>query len=163
MKKLILFLLPLFAASLSFAGGLKVSDGRSMVAGATVIDAYNPSFGPVSAASTSTITWTEGYDRTSEFVTSSFTVVNSGQYEIIVHAGISQTAGTGCLILKVGGASFAGGTVCNQGVTALASVLDLSMTRILNLSAGNILRVDASATTADATFLKTNLTIKRIL
>lgn len=128
----------------------------------TVIDAYSDSFGAVTAASTSTVTWTEVTDRLGEFTTSSFTATLPGYYEIVAHSGVSQTAGTACFILKTNGTAITGGTVCNQGVTALASILDLSITRILNLSANDIVRIDASATTANATFQKMTFTVKRV-
>lgn len=134
--------------------------GNLVVSGNSLVDTYSSSFGPVTAGSTSTVTWTEVIDRNTEFVTSSFTATNSGYYEINLHSGVSQTAGTGCLHIKKNGTQIAGGLVCNQGVTGLASVLDVSITRILLLAANDIIRVDASATTADATFQKMSFTVK---
>lgn len=142
-------------STVSFSGGFSLSSS-------TVIDAFTPSFGAVTAGSTSTVTWTEAIDRLGEFVTSSFTVTSGGYYEINANSGISQTAGSGCLIIKVNGTSPSGGSACNQGVTALASILDVSITKILNLSVGDIVRIDASATTANATFLSAGLTIKEL-
>lgn len=129
---------------------------------ASVVDAYSDTSGTITAGSTATLTYTEVVDRLGEFVTSSFTAITAGYYEVIAHAGISQTAGSACLIVKQNGSAFAGSTVCNQGVTALASVLDVSFTRILNLAANDIVRVDASATTANAVFQKLTFTIKQV-
>ena len=137
-------------------------DGNVTLSSNSVVDAYTDSFGPVTAGSTATVTWTETIDRLSEFVTSSFTATTAGYYEVIAHAGASQTAGSACLIIKKNNASFAGNTSCNQGVTGLASILDVSITRVLNLSANDVIRLDASATTADATFEKMTMTIKRL-
>lgn len=159
---------PSFSGVIASTSGVVINNGPLTVVGnptfssATVIDAYADSFGAVTAGSTSTVTFTEVVDRLGEFVTSSFTAITAGYYEIVLHTGISQTAGTGCLICKKNAVSIAGGTVCNQGVTALASVLDLSFTRILNLAANDIIRFDASAATANATFQKMTLTIKRL-
>lgn len=136
--------------------------GNVVLSSASVIDVYSDSFGSVTAGSTSTVTWTEVVDRLGEFVTSSFTVTIPGYYEIVAHSGASQTAGTACLILKKNGTSPAGATVCNQGVTGLASVLDVSLTRIMSLVAGDIIRIDAAAVTANATFQKMTMTIKRV-
>lgn len=146
---------------LSPSAGITVS-GSPTFSSATIIDAHTPSFGAVTAGSTSTVTWTEVTDRLGEFVTSSFTAITAGYYEIITHGDVSQTAGSACLLLNINAVIPAGGIVCNQGVTALASILDISITRILNLAANDIVRVDASATTADATFQKMQLTIKRL-
>lgn len=143
------------------ASGLTIT-GDVILASNTLIDAYSDSFGAVTAGSTSTVTYTEVVDRLSEFVTSSFTVTLAGFYEVNAHSGVSQTAGSACLILKKNAVSLAGGTVCNQGVTGLASVLDVSLTRILSLSAADIIRIDASATTANATFQKMTFTVKRL-
>lgn len=147
---------------MTFNGSTLTVAGPVAFTSNTVIDAYSDSFGAVTAGSTSTVTWTEVVDRNSEFVTSSFTVTLSGLYEVIAHSGVSQTAGNACLIVKKNNASFVGNTVCNQGVTGLASILDVSYARIMNLVAGDVVRVDASATTANATFQKMSLTIKRI-
>lgn len=141
---------------------LSLDTGGVTFSSMTLIDAYKASFGPVTAGSTSTVTWTETVDRLAEFTTSSFTALTTGYYEVIVHGGVSQTAGSACFLLKLNNASFSGGIACNQGVTGLASVLDLSITKILSLTAGDIVRVDASATTADATFLNAMLTIKEL-
>lgn len=159
---------PAFSGVTASTSGVVISGGPLTVAGTvtlssdTIVDAYSDSFGAVTAGSTSTVTWTEVTDRLAEFVTSSFTATTAGFYEVIAHSGVSQTAGTACLIVKKNGSSFAGGTVCNQGVTGLASILDTSFTRILSLSANDIIRVDASATTANATFQKMALTIKKV-
>ena len=139
-----------------------VSGGTVTLSSNSIVDAYNLSFGAVTADSTSTVTWTEVTDRLGEFTTSSFTAVSAGYYEVTAHAGASQTAGSACLLLKVNDAKPLGGEACNQGVTGLASVLDVSITRVLSLAANDIVRLDASATTADATFLKMTLTIKKI-
>lgn len=136
--------------------------GDLTVSQASIVDAYNSSFGAVTAASTSTLTWTEVTDRLNEFVTSSFTVTTAGFYEIRVQAGASQTAGTGCLLLKNNGSTITGGDSCVTGATALATVLDVNMVRILNLAANDIIRVDGSATSANVTFQKMHLTIKRL-
>lgn len=146
---------PASVSSLTVNGSLVASSN-------TVIDAYNPSFGAVTAGSTGTVTWTEVTDRLGEFVTSSFTVTMSGYYEITANSGVSQTAGSACLLIKNNGTLVTGGEACNQGVTALASILDVSVSRILNLTAGNVIRVDASATTSNATFVKATLTIKKV-
>ncbi len=136
--------------------------GNVRLSSVSVVDAYNSSFGAVTAASTSTLTWTEVTDRLGEFVTSSFTATMAGYYQVIAEAGAAQTAGSGCLLLKVNGTTIAGGNVCTTGVTALASVLTLSENRILNLSANDIVRIDGSATTANVTFQNMTLTINRI-
>jgi hypothetical protein len=136
--------------------------GPVSFAGNSVVDAFNASFGSVTAGSTSTLTWTEVTDRLNEFVTSSFTAVSTGFYEVAVLGNVSQTAGTGCILLKVNGNPILGGESCNTGVTALASVLPVTLDRILKLNAGDILRVDASATTANGTFQKMQLMVKRV-
>lgn len=148
--------------AMTIDGGTVTFSGGFSLSSMSVVDAYSDSFGAVNAGSTSTITWTEVTDRLGEFVTSSFTATSGGYYEVISHAGVSQTAGSACLILKVNATSPAGGSSCNQGVTALASILDISITRILNLNAGDIVRLDASATTANATFQKLSLTVKEL-
>jgi hypothetical protein len=127
----------------------------------SVVDAYNTSFGSVTSGSTSTLTWTEVTDRLNEFVTSSFTVVIAGYYDIDAAAEASQTAGTGCLLLKKGGTTVTGGNVCTTGGTALATVLPVHVHRILNLAANDIIRIDASATSANVTFQNMTLTITR--
>lgn len=127
----------------------------------SVVDAFNASFGAVTAGSTSTLTWTEVIDRQNEFVTSSFTVVAPGLYEVGAQANASQTAGTGCLLIKLNGTSIAGGSVCATGATALATVLGITNNRILSLAAGDIVRVDASATSANVTFQNMTLTIRK--
>lgn len=142
--------------------GAATFQGNVTLSSNSIVDAYNTSFGAVTAGSTSTLTWTEVTDRLGEFVTSSFTATTSGYYEVIAHAGASQTAGTACILLKVDGSLINGGEACNQGVTGLASILDVSVSRILNLTAGQIVRFDASATTANATFQKLTMTIKRV-
>lgn len=141
---------------------LSLDTGGVSFSSMTLIDAYNASFGAVVAGSTSTITWTESVDRLAEFTTSSFTALTTGFYEFNVNGGVSQTAGSACILLKVNSVAPGGGVACNQGVTALASVLDVSITKILSLTAGDIVRVDASATTANATFLNVGLTIKEL-
>lgn len=142
--------------------GTTTLGGNLTFSSATIVDAYSDSFGAVTAGSTSTVTYTEVIDRLGEFVTSSFTAITAGYYEIIAHAGVSQTAGTACLIVKKNSTTITGGTVCNQGVTGLASILDLSFTRVLLLAANDVVRIDADAITANATFQKCTLTIKRL-
>lgn len=137
-------------------------NGAITLSSASVVDAYNASFGAVTAGSTSTLTWTEVTDRLSEFVTSSFTATTAGYYEVSVDAGASQTAGTGCLLIKVNGAEPVGGEQCQTGATALLTVIPIPLTRILNLSASDIVRIDASATTANTTFQKLHLAIRRV-
>lgn len=128
----------------------------------SVVDVQNPSFGAVTAGSTSTLTWTEVTDRLTEFNSSSFTATYAGYYEVIARAEVSQTAGSACLLLKVNNVMPAGGDSCNQGVTGLLSVLELNLPRILNLAASDVVRIDGSATTADGTFQKMKMTIKRV-
>lgn len=128
----------------------------------SIVDARNASFGAVTAGSTSTVTWTETIDRIGEFVTSSFTATSAGFYRISAEAGASQTAGTGCLLIKVNGSTIADGDECATGATALATVIPISINRVLSLSANDIVRIDASATTANVTFLKMHLTVNRI-
>lgn len=152
--------------STSFISGqVIVGNGTSGLTSAapTIVDAYNASFGAVTSGSTSTLTWTEVTDRNTEFVTSSFTVTTAGFYEITVDGGASQTAGTGCFLIKNNSTTIAGGTACITGATALATVLTVSVGRVLNLAANDIIRVDASATSANVTFQTLHLTIKRIL
>lgn len=144
----------------SFAGLTVV--GNLVSSSASVVDAYNLSFGAVTAGSTSTLTWTEVTDRLSEFVTSSFTAITAGYYQITADAGASQTAGTGCLLIKVNGTTIIGGDQCQTGATALLTIIPVAITRILNLSASDIVRVDASATTANTTFVKLHLSIHRV-
>jgi hypothetical protein len=142
-------------------GGITIV-GNPVLSSASVVDAYNASFGSVTAGSTSTLTWTEVTDRLSEFVTSSFTAITAGYYQVTADGGASQTAGTGCLLLKVNAVTVNNGDACATGATALVTNLPISITRILNLSANDIVRVDASATTANTTFAKLHLTIQRV-
>lgn len=128
----------------------------------SIVDAYNPSFGAVTSASTSTLTWTEVTDRLNEFVTSSFTVTTAGFYHITVTASASQTAGTGCLLIKNNSTTIAGGTQCTTGATALATALTISMSRVLSLAANDIIRIDGSATSANVTFQQMFLTVERV-
>lgn len=185
----LLFILPLFAFQSSLMAGVQtynptnsgldvtpktmttttatVTGSLSVVGNITfssnsIVDAYTSSFGAITAGSTSTLTWTEVTDRLSEFVTSSFTAKTAGYYHVNVDAGASQTAGTGCLLLKVNNVTIAGGDACIAGVTALLGVFDLSMNRTLSLSANDIVRIDGSATTANVTFQKMHLSIIRV-
>lgn len=148
--------------SLANVTGPVAISGNVTLSSMSVVDAYTTSFGAVTAASTSTLTWTEVTDRLGEFVTSSFTAITAGYYQVTIDGGASQTAGTGCLLVKVNGTTIAGGDACNTGVTALLSVIPVSITRTVNLAANDILRVDASATTANVTFAKLHLSIVRV-
>lgn len=144
-----------FSGAVTFGANLTFSSN-------TVIDAVNGSFGSVTAGSTSTLTWTEVTDRLSEFVTSSFTAITAGFYEVTAQAEASQTGGTGCLLMKKNGTTIAGGNICTAGGAALATILPITNNRILNLAANDIIRVDGSATTANVTFQNMTLTVKRV-
>lgn len=128
----------------------------------TVVDTFISSTTAIPAASTTTLTWTEVTDRLNEFATSTFTVTLAGYYEVSVNADVSQTAGTGCLLIKNNNATIAGGVGCATGVTALLSVLNPRISRILNLAVNDKIAVAGSATTATATFTNASLTIKRV-
>lgn len=150
-----------FTSGAHSASSLTVN-GNVTLSSMSVVDAFNASFGSVTSGSTSTLTWTEVTDRLSEFVTSSFTAITAGFYELTADASASQTAGTGCLLIKVNGAEPLGGESCVTGATALLTVLDIPISRILNLSANDIVRIDGSATSANVTFQKMHLAIRRV-
>lgn len=145
----------------AFGGAASWVESKGSTSQLSVVDAFNASFGSVTSGSTSTLTYTEVTDKNSEFVTSTFTAVAPGLYEITAGADASQTAGTGCLILKVNNASPNGGTVCSTGATALLTVPAITINRILALAAGDTVRVDGSATTANVTFTNLTLTVSQ--
>lgn len=128
----------------------------------TIISGYFTAGQTVTSASTSTLTWTEVLDRQNEFVTSSFTVVLAGNYEILAQVNASQTAGTGCILVKKNSVSFPDGQSCATGATALATVLNPSVMIVETLAVGDIIRFDASATSANVTFQSANFVIKRL-
>lgn len=153
--------------SMNSAGVVTISSnivvsGNATFSSLSVVDGFFVTAQTVTSGSTSTLTWTEVTDRLSEFVTSSFTVTLAGYYEISVQAGASQTAGSGCLLIKNNGTTISGAESCSTGATALATVLNPTLTRIFNLAAGDIIRVDGSATSANVSFQKATLSIKRI-
>lgn len=136
-------------------------ESKAATTGASIVDAFNTSFGSITSGSTSTLTWTEVTDRNNEFVTSTFTVVSPGFYEINVQANASQTAGTGCLLIKKNNVTVTGANVCTTGATALATVLGIVDDRILSLAAGDTIYIAGSAASANVTFQNMTLTIQR--
>lgn len=137
-------------------------NGTVRLSSNSVVDAIFLAGQAVTSGSTNTLTWTEITDRLGEFVTSSFTVVLAGLYELSVQAGASQTAGTGCLLVQKNGVTIAGAESCATGATALLTVLNPQLTRIFNLAANDIIQVRGSATSANVTFQKGTLSIKRV-
>lgn len=136
--------------------------GEILASSMTVINGRDPTGFAATAGTSNIFAWTETIDRLGEFVTSSFTVVLPGYYEVSVNSEVAGTASTGCIFLKKNGTAITGAQNCSVGPAAVALTMSNSLTWIENLAAADIISVWGSGAGATATFDNLTLSIRRL-